>query len=375
MPDLSLFEPPHPAGALLQDAPRLMSGMWADALLLIREGRASAADIDLAMQLGAGYPRGPLAELERLPAAARAGFGPLPAAVAATTQGQASEGFAGPIGVVGSGTMAAGIVEALVLAGRQTAVCSRSQEGSQRLFDCVAGRLARRVAKGTLDAHQSERALALIDSTRRYTDLAPCALIIEAVKEDLAVKRQVLLGLHAVLPPSAVLATNTSSFRVSDVSDVVPGRRVMALHFFNPAGTMKLVELTFPAQADAHWRAEVRGFCRSIGKVPVECADTRGFLVNRLLIPFLNDAVRAHEQGLAIAEIERWMTELHGHPMGPFALIDMIGLDVMSSALQAMAETEGDPRIRPAALFAELIRAGRLGRKSGRGFHTYEARS
>jgi 3-hydroxybutyryl-CoA dehydrogenase len=148
---------------------------------------------------------------------------------------------------------------------------------------------------------------------------------------------------------------------------------VLGLHFFNPAPAMKLVEVIAGPDA-GHLVAPATAWVRALGKTPVPCADSRGFIVNRLLIPFLNDAVRVQEQGVAVAEIDALMVEQAGHPMGPFALIDLIGLDVTAAALAAMAETDTDPRLPPAATLHTLVEQGRLGRKSGAGFHTYGER-
>lgn len=352
---------------------RLMGGMIADAVMLVRERRATAADVDLAMQLGAGYPEGPLAVLARQTAEFRARFPAISQIDIEDTVRQES-GFSGPVGVVGTGTMAAGIVEALVVAGRSAHVLYRHPDSFNRLSKAVAARFARAIERNKMTAEARDAALARISGSDDPESLADCGVVIEAVKEDLAVKHALIARLHSILPDALPFATNTSSFRVADLADAAPGRTLFAMHFFNPAGAMKLVELVFPSDTDTAFRNGARGFCHSIGKVPVECADTRGFLVNRLLIPFLNDAVRAHEGGLEVSAIDTAMTEEMDHPMGPFALLDLIGIDVTVFALDSMAETEGDDRLRPAALLRQMAGQGRLGRKSGQGFYSYEAR-
>ncbi len=348
----------------------LMSGMIADAVMLVREERATAADVDLAMQLGAGYPVGPLTVLADSPGDFAALFGKV-ADDTVNALASGNDALHGPIALVGTGTMAGGIAEAIARSGRKVMVLYRSEASYEAMMMRVARSLARSVEKGRFTAADSDGYLRNIAMTNDARQLADCALVIEAVKEDLDAKRRTLAMLHAALPGTIPFATNTSSFRVADMAAAAPGRPVFAMHFFNPAQAMKLVELVFPDGTDPTLRAAADSFVREIGKVPVACADHRGFVVNRLLIPFLNDAVRAHEGGVAVEEIDRVMVEEMGHPMGPFALIDMIGIDVMILALESMAETEGDPRIMPADTFYSLVDEGRLGRKSGRGFHDY----
>jgi len=349
----------------------LIAPMLRDALMLARTGRATPADIDLAMQLGAGYPEGPFALLNKLSPAQRAQFDAPDVDMSAAVSDADEAALDGPVGIVGTGTMAAGIVEALVRAGRRVRVRCRSQASLDRMVFSVAGRFARAIERGKMTPGESDAALALIADTYDLAELADCALIIEAVTEDLAVKRRLLADLHDALPPQIPVATNTSSYRVADLADAAPGRCLFAMHFFNPAGSMKLVELVFPQSVEPGFRARARGFCRSIGKVAIECADDRGFVVNRLLIPFLNDAVRAVEAGRTPEEIDRSMVEELMHPMGPLALIDLIGVDVTVLALEAMAETENDPRIAPTPMLRDMVAAGRLGRKSGAGFYDH----
>jgi 3-hydroxybutyryl-CoA dehydrogenase len=196
-------------------------------------------------------------------------------------------------------------------------------------------------------------------------------LIVEAVAEDLSVKQAVLAQIDRLARPAAVLATNTSSYRVAEVMhDVSAQRRTLALHFFNPAAVMKLVEVV-PGPGSESVLDVATAWARSLGKSPVRCADARGFIVNRLLIPYLNDAARLHENGATVAEIDAAMTGAPGLPMGPFALLDLIGLDVTVAALSSMAEAEPtDKRLVPATILVQLVAEGRLGRKSGAGFHS-----
>jgi 3-hydroxybutyryl-CoA dehydrogenase len=370
------WEAPVPVGADLPPAQRLQSGLLADAVAMAARGLAGRADIDLAMRLGAGHPQGPFAVLDGLGSAADP-FGPLPGAGAATTTetGSADDTtWAGPVGVVGTGHMASGIVEAVARTGRPVLVVGRSPEALERLRATVAGSLGRSAAKGRISADDVATTLARIDLLTDPATLAGVDVVVEAVAENLAVKQALFAELDRALPRAVPLATNTSSLRVSEIAaGVTTGRPVLGLHFFNPAPAMKLVEVIAGPDA-GHLGAPATAWVRALGKTPVPCADSRGFIVNRLLIPFLNDAVRVHEQGVAVAEIDALMVEQAGHPMGPFALIDLIGLDVTAAALAAMAETDTDPRLPPAATLRTLVERGRLGRKSGAGFHTYGER-
>lgn len=354
-------------------ASALMSGMIADTIMLVKQDRVSASDVDCAMQLGAGYPKGPLAMLGISQGELQQLLGVDEPTQADAAVPRAADAWAGPIGLIGSGTMAGGIAESIARSGRPVLVLTRSAKSFEGLQDRIATSLARSVEKARFSADEAKTTLTRIIRARDAAALAGCALVIEAVKEDLAIKRATFAALHTALPSHIPFASNTSSFSVADLADDLKGRTIFALHFFNPAQAMKLVELVFPASVDCETRRIAIAFARAIGKTPVECADQRGFVVNRLLLPFLNDAVRAHESGVGIEVIDRVMVEQAAHPMGPFALIDLIGLDVMILALESIAEAEADPRIAPADSFYSLVERGRLGRKSGAGFYGYSA--
>jgi 3-hydroxybutyryl-CoA dehydrogenase len=266
--------------------------------------------------------------------------------------------------------MAAGITEALIRAGVNTTVLARSTASAERLRTAVTTSLDAAVTKGRLDTDARDRAIRSLRLTADIRDLAGCGHVIEAVAERREVKRELLARLDAALPPGTVLATNTSSLRVGEIrTGVAAGRTVIALHFFNPAKAMKLVEVVGPDPAvlDA-----ASGWVRRIGKVPVRCGDERGFIVNRLLIPYLNDAVRALDAGaFSAAEADELMRQALGHPMGPFELIDLIGTDVTAAAQAMLHEAVGADRLKPADGLLRLVADGRLGRKSGGGFHDY----
>ncbi|SHN46735.1 3-hydroxyacyl-CoA dehydrogenase [Cryptosporangium aurantiacum] len=362
----------------------LLSGMLRDAVTLAERGVATPADIDTAMRLGAGHPQGPFEALAALTADQRAAHGlpdswppadppsatgtPDAAGGGAASAGAGAAAWGGAVGVVGTGHMAAGIAEAVARSGRPVVVLARSSASGDGLRDRVSSSSARAVTRGRLDAATRDAVLGRITVTADPTDLSGVDVAIEAVAEDAAVKAAVLARLDTALPPGTPIATNTSSYRVADLRPSVgPDRPMLALHFFNPAPVMKLVEVVAPENL----RATASAWVRSLGKTPVPCADERGFVVNRLLIPYLNDAVRAHAGGLDASEIDERMRTGANHPMGPLALIDLIGLDVTVAALESMAAVDPAPRLEPALLLRALVAAGRLGRKSGRGFYTY----
>lgn len=332
----------------------VLAGYLRDADALVAAGLAAPGAIDAAMRLGAGHRAGPFA--------ARG-------VAAATTDDELdAEPFDGPTVVVGSGRMASGIVEAIARAGRPVVALTRSRASAEKLTQTIGDSLARAVARGKLDEDDAARALASVTATPDPAEAGAAGVVIEAVIEDLGVKRELLARLDDVWPDDVPLATNTSSFTVAEtMAGVRSSRPTLALHFFNPAPAMRLVEVVAGPRADAATVGRASAWVRAIGKEPVRAPDERGFLVNRLLIPMLNDAVRVHEDGTPIADIDAAMTGHAGHPMGPFALMDMIGIDVMVAALDALAEGR-DARIRPARTLRELLAAGRLGRKSGGGF-------
>lgn len=371
-------------------ASALLGNLLRDAVEMANSGFASVADIDTAMKLGAGHPQGAFAYLATLPDDdLPTGLGSPSANPAGTAAGASvyptgatNAGWSGPVGVLGTGHMAAGIVECVARAGRQVKVLSRRDESSVRLMDQVGSSLDRAIARGRLDAEAKGEAIARIGCTTRAADLAECPLVIEAVAEALDVKRSLLRTLDEVLPPMGVIATNTSSYRVAEVGQEIAQRRpVIALHFFNPAPAMKLVEIVVPAAKD---RAEpvdrmagevssaAAAFVRELGKVPVTCGDERGFIVNRLLIPYLNDAVAEVERGVDPAVVDLIMQEQAAHPMGPLALIDLIGVDVTVAALNAIHESVRTARTAPRQALLGLFDRGELGRKTGRGFFNYD---
>ncbi len=278
-------------------------------------------------------------------------------------------------GVVGLGTMGSGIAQLCVQAGVPTVAVESTRELAERGKGLVERQLARSVEKGRLTADEKERQLGLLEPADDVAALAGCDLVIEAVFEDLAVKHDLFTRIEAVVAPATVLATNTSALSVTEIAAVLAQpERVVGMHFFNPAPVLPLVEvIRGELTADAAFETAY-AFAEQIGKDPIACGDTPGFVVNRILIPVLNDAVRVLEEGTASPEdIDKGMRLGTGWPIGPLALIDLIGIDVHVHVCEALWSAFRDPRFAPPPRLVRMVQAGLLGRKSGRGFYGYES--
>jgi len=357
----------------------LLAPMLRDAVGLIQRDVASGADVDLAMKLGAGHAEGPLerlrtvgqAEAERmlgrpLTSAARVDSSPRPPA----SEIELPEG---PVGVIGTGFMASGIAYAFAVAGFEVVVVGRSEDATAGSKARIEADLARALKRERITEEDAAAALARVAFATDLVALASAPLVIEAVAEDLEVKRELFARADAVLDPAASLASNTSSLKIAAIASGCGNpERVLGIHFFSPVPAMKLVEVIAPAGVAEERAEQATAWAERIGKVPVRSADENGFIVNRLLIPMLNDAVRANDEGLAsIAEIDELMTSRGGTPMGSFALLDLIGLDISLAAQRSIHGASEDPRLEPAKGLVERVEAGELGRKSGAGFHDY----
>ncbi|MEV4561995.1 3-hydroxybutyryl-CoA dehydrogenase [Kitasatospora sp. NPDC049285] len=280
------------------------------------------------------------------------------------------------VGVIGCGLMGAGLAELAARSGFEVLVAVSSDRSLRAGRERVLGSLDRAVAKGRLDADERDAALGRLSFTDTLGELADRELIIESVTESFAVKSKVFAALDAVLPEDhdVVLATNTSSLAVADVAAAV--RRedlVVGTHFFNPVTTMPLVELISSPRTAPHAAARAERFlAEGLGKRVVHAPDRPGFVVNALLVPFMMSAITMLESGHATAEdIDAGMTQGCGHPMGPLALSDFTGLDTLAAVAQGLYEQSDDTRYRPPRLLLDLVTAGHLGRKSGRGFYEY----
>ncbi|WP_435601917.1 3-hydroxyacyl-CoA dehydrogenase family protein [Streptomyces sp. bgisy130] len=409
----------------------LLFGYLNQAAAMYESKYATREDIDAAMRLGCGLPMGPLALLDligvdtartvleamyaesqdRLHAPApilgqlaeagltgrkagrgfytydAPGWGHLPAVAGGATvvpdaeSPAAADELAGGrpvsgVGVAGSGTMASGIAEVFAKAGYKVVLAARSLEKAEKAKARIAKSLGRSVDKGRMTAEARDAALAAITPAGSLDAFADVDLAVEAVAEDLAVKQELFTTLDKVCKPGAVLATTTSSLPVVACARATSRPQdVIGMHFFNPAPAMKLVEVvrTVLTADDVH--ATVRAVCAKVRKHPVDCGDRAGFIVNALLFPYLNNAIKMVEEHYAtLDDIDAAMKLGGGYPMGPFELLDVVGLDV-SLAIEKVLHAEfRDPGLAPAPLLEHLVAAGCLGRKTGRGFREYAAR-
>jgi 3-hydroxybutyryl-CoA dehydrogenase len=279
------------------------------------------------------------------------------------------------VGVVGLGTMGAGIAQVSVQAGFDTVGREVSEELAERGRSTVEHYLGRAVEKGRLTNDEREAALARLTLTTELADLADCELVIEAVLEELEVKREVFGELDRVTRPEAILATNTSALSVAEVAQAAKRQeRVVGMHFFNPAPVLPLVEIVRAPQSSGAAIQAAYDWAERAGKQPVNCNDTPGFIVNRILIPLLNDCVRVlDEADVTPADLDKAMVNGAGWPLGPCALVDLIGIDVHVHASEALHGKLGEERMAPPERLLSMQREGRLGRKSGRGFFDYPA--
>ena len=277
------------------------------------------------------------------------------------------------VGVVGSGIMGSGIAECAAKAGHEVVLRSRRRESAESMVATLEKSLARQVDKGNLSEDERTAVLSRVTATSDLDELADCDLVIESIIEDLHAKKHLFNELDRVCHEGSILATNTSTLPVIELA-METGRpdRVCGVHFFNPAPVMTLVELVRPLTASEATIAECRAFAEACGKQPVEVKDQAGFVVNALLFPYLNNAVRLVERGVATMEdVDAAMKGGCGFPMGPFKLLDLVGLDTSLSILDALYEEFRDPNYAAVPLLRRMVSAERLGRKSGQGFYDY----
>jgi 3-hydroxybutyryl-CoA dehydrogenase len=277
------------------------------------------------------------------------------------------------VGVVGLGTMGAGIAQVSVQSGFDTVGREVSEELGQRGRATVERYLDRAVDKERMSADERDAALGRLTLTTDLTELSECDLVIEAALEELDLKREIFAELDRVTRPEAVLATNTSALSVSEIAEVTERpERVVGMHFFNPAPVLPLVEIVRARDSSDEAVDAAYEWAKQAGKQPVRCNDTPGFIVNRILIPLLNDCVRVlDEAGVQPEEMDKAMTNGAGWPMGPCALIDLIGIDVHVHASEALHGKLGEPRMAPPERLVRMRDEGALGRKSGHGFYDY----
>lgn len=277
------------------------------------------------------------------------------------------------VGIVGSGIMGSGIAETAAVHGFEVVLRSRSQSTGDGMLAGMEKSLAKQVEKEKLAAADRDAAMARVTAVSDLGELAGCDLVIESVVEDMAVKKHLFNELDRICEDSAILATNTSTLPVVELA-METGRphKVCGIHFFNPAPVMSLVEVVRPITASDDTIAAATAFAEACGKSPVEVKDQAGFIVNALLFPYLNNAVRLLEQGVASREdIDTAMKGGCGFPMGPFALLDLVGLDTSLAILDALYEEFRDPNYAAVPLLRRMVTAELLGRKSGKGFYDY----
>jgi 3-hydroxybutyryl-CoA dehydrogenase len=277
------------------------------------------------------------------------------------------------VGVVGLGTMGAGIAQLSLQAGFETVGREVSAELSERGRATIERYLSRGVEKGRLSQTERDEALARLALTTELEALSDCDLVIEAVLEELELKRQVFAEVDRVTRPDAVLATNTSALSVSEIAEATTRpERVIGMHFFNPAPVLPLVEIVRAAKSSDAALDTAYAWAEQAGKRPVHCNDTPGFIVNRILIPLLNDCVRVLDEGdVRPEDMDKAMTNGAGWPLGPCALIDLIGIDVHVHASEALHGRLTEPRMAPPQRLMRMQQEGKLGRKAGRGFYAY----
>jgi 3-hydroxybutyryl-CoA dehydrogenase len=279
------------------------------------------------------------------------------------------------VGVLGAGLMGSGIAEVSAKAGYETRVREVSDELVRKGLSRIEGSLGKAVEKGKLDASARDAARGRLQATTDLADLADCDIVIEAIVEDLATKKDTFATLDRACKAETIFCSNTSSLTITEIS-ASTGRpdRFAGLHFFNPVPVMKLVEVVRTLATSRETEETVFEFAKSLGKEPIRAHDNSGFVVNRLLVPYLLDAVRALEEGVATKEdIDRGMELGCGHPMGPLRLLDFVGLDTTYFISEIMFNEYREKRFAPPPLLKRMVVAGRLGKKSGRGFYDYGA--
>jgi 3-hydroxybutyryl-CoA dehydrogenase len=277
------------------------------------------------------------------------------------------------VGIIGSGIMGAGLAEVAARAGCEVTVRSRTQTAVDEMMSRLAAGLDRQVAKGRLEPGERDEVIGRIRPTDHLGALVDADLVIESVVEDLDIKKALFRELEQIVHPEAILATNTSTFPVVELAaQTERADKVCGLHFFNPAPVMPLVEIVRPITASDETIATVRAFALACQKEPVVVADRAGFVVNALLFPYLNNAVRLHERGTATMEdIDTAMRGGCNFPMGPFALLDLVGIDTSVAILEALFDEYRDPSYAPVPTLRRMVAAGHLGRKTKRGFYDY----
>ena len=277
------------------------------------------------------------------------------------------------VGVVGLGTMGAGIAQVSAQAGFETVGREVSVELCERARGTIEHYLGRAVEKGKMTAEERDAALGRLTFTTELADLADCDLVIEAIVEELEPKREAFAELDRITRPEAILASNTSAIPIHEIAEATEHpERVVGMHFFNPAPLLPLVEVIRAERSSDEAVEAAYAWAEQAGKQPVRANDTPGFIVNRVVVPTLNECIRLLDEGVTPEDLDKAMTMGMGWPMGPCALVDLVGIDIHIHAAEAMYEATGDERAKPPDRLREMAAAGHLGRKSGEGFYEYD---
>lgn len=277
------------------------------------------------------------------------------------------------VGIIGSGIMGSGIAEVAAKAGHTVVLRSRQLASANAMVEGLGKSLAKQVDRGKLEAGERDEVLARVSATNELSALADCDLVIESVVEDLAIKRALFTEIDGIVKPGAIIASNTSTLPLIELAMATNRPElVCGIHFFNPAPMMSLVEVIRPLSASDETIGTAIAFAETCGKKPVEVKDRAGFIVNHLLFPYLNNAVRMLENGTASRDhIDEAMKGGCNFPMGPLALLDLVGLDTSLAIIDALYEEFRDPNYAAVPLLRRMVTAGHLGRKSGHGFYDY----
>lgn len=274
------------------------------------------------------------------------------------------------VGVIGAGTMGQGIANAFATAGYNVTVCDIKIEWAQNGINKIGAKLDKLVSREKITAEKAEGIKANL-TAGEYKDLADCNLIVEAVLEKMEIKKDLFKTLDEICKEDCIFGTNTSSLSVTEIANGIK-HNVIGMHFFNPADRMKLVEVISGENTPVETKEAIIEYSKSLGKTPVEVAEGPGFVVNRILIPMINEACFIYQEGLAsVEDIDTAMKLGANHPMGPLALGDLIGLDIVLDVMEVLYTETGDPKYRPCTLLKKMVRAGKLGQKTKQGFYSY----
>ena len=274
------------------------------------------------------------------------------------------------VGVIGAGTMGQGIANAFATAGYNVTVCDIKIEWAQNGINKIGAKLDKLVSREKITAEKAEGIKANL-TAGEYKDLADCDLIVEAVLEKMEIKKDLFKTLDEICKEDCIFGTNTSSLSVTEIANGIK-HNVIGMHFFNPADRMKLVEVISGENTPVETKEAIIEYSKSLGKTPVEVAEGPGFVVNRILIPMINEACFIYQEGLAsVEDIDTAMKLGANHPMGPLALGDLIGLEIVLDVMDVLYTETGDPKYRPCTLLKKMVRAGKLGQKTKQGFYSY----